>query len=142
MRAIIGFGNDLRGEDAFGIDVLHQLQEYSKKTPIDNTKLISAFQLTPEICLELLDSTKIVFIDASYSINLEYTLACSIEKTKNTNLSHHISPQVIMSMLKSIYNLDVEYEIYSMTTCKFENISNKNKYENCVREVFNFIKNS
>ena len=142
MRIVIGFGNELRGEDAFGVDVLNKLQKYSKENALKNTKLISTFQLTPELCLELLDASKIVFIDASYSTELKYTLSCSLQKTKNTNLSHHISPEIILSMLKNLYDLDIEYEIYSMTTCSFENISDKNKYGNCVEEVFNFIKNS
>ena len=42
MRVIIGYGNELRGEDAFGLDVIKELQKLSLK----DTKLISVFQLT------------------------------------------------------------------------------------------------
>lgn len=142
MKTIIGYGNNLRGEDAFGVDVINQLQKCSKDNILKNTKLISTFQLTPELCLELLDSSKIIFIDALYSNKRPYLLACSLEKSISTNLSHNISPEIIISMLENLYNHKIEYEIYSMTTCNFEKILDEKKYETCVNKVFEFIKNS
>ncbi|MGB6327974.1 MAG: hydrogenase maturation protease [Halarcobacter sp.] len=146
MRVIIGFGNTLRGEDAFGVDVINQLQKYFKEKASENTKLISVFQLTPELCLELLEAKEIIFIDALYSLDLKYTLACDIKQDiKGTNLSHHISPKIIISMLKDLYNCSFTYEIFSMTTCNFEEFekNDKNKeYKNCVKKVANFIKDN
>ncbi len=139
MRIIIGYGNTLRGEDAFGVDVINQLQKYTLK----DTKLICVFQLTPELCLELLEAEEIIFIDASYSTSLHYTLSCSLdEDIKGTNLSHHISPKIIISMLRDLYGSIFTYEIYSMTTCSFEIIDNKKKYEKCLDEVSSFIRES
>lgn len=141
MKTIIGYGNNLRGEDAFGVDVINQLQSSSDDSFLINTKLISTFQLTPELCLELLGSKKILFIDASYSSDLKYTLSCSLEnETKGTNLSHHISPEIIIAMLRDLYNCPVDYEIYSMTTCSFEKINDKEKYKDCIDRVSSFIR--
>ena len=141
MRVIIGYGNTLRGEDAFGVDVINQLLKHSKEKAFKNTKLISVFQLTPELCLELLEAKKIVFIDALYSLDLKNILVCDINQDiKGTNLSHHISPKIIIAMLKDLYNCSFSYEIYSMTTCSFEIITDNKNYENCVREVSSFIK--
>ena len=105
MRIIIGYGNTLRGEDAFGVDVLNQLQQYSVKKQLTSTKLITVFQLTPELCLELLDAQELVFIDACYSNTEHYRLACSMESFGSINLSHHISPKVILSLLSNVYDL-------------------------------------
>lgn len=121
MRVIIGYGNSLRGEDAFGVDVINQLQKSLNKKTMQNTKLLSIFQLTPELCLELLEAKEIIFIDALYSLDLKYSLACHItQDIKGTNLSHSISPKIITSMLRDLYNCSFSYEIFSMTTCNFQ----------------------
>ena len=142
MRIIIGYGNSLRAEDAFGVDVINQLQEYNKKKALSNTKLISTFQLTPELCLELLEASEIIFIDALYYKDLNYSLVCSLESSKNTNLSHHISPEIIIAMLRDLYKCKVEYEIYSMSTCNFDKFLEKEKYDFCVKEISNFLRNN
>jgi hydrogenase maturation protease len=130
LRVIIGYGNTLRGEDGFGVEVISLLQ----KQDLKDTKLISAYQLTPELCLDLLDASKIIFIDACYGKN-HYAQACDITESQDTNLSHHISPKIIISMLKNLYDVDIEYEIYSMITDEFDCIKDRNSYEKCVREV-------
>lgn len=135
-RVIIGFGNSLRGEDAFGIDVITGLE----KVDLSNTKLISTFQLTPELVLELTQFDEIVFVDACYSSRDHYSLACSIVKHNNTNLSHHISIQMIISMLNNLYNKYPTYRVYSMITSSFDEIIDKNRYENSINKVINSIK--
>lgn len=138
MLVIIGFGNDLRGEDAFGLDVIAQLQKHG----FENTKFISTFQLTPELALELQDAKKIVFIDAAYSLENNYKLACSLEEINQNNLSHHISIKTILEILKTLYNKNPKYEVYSMLTNSFENISNKEKYKESINKTTEFILNS
>ena len=146
MRVVVGYGNSLRGEDAFGVDVINQLQKSLDIKALKNTKLISTFQLTPELCLELLEAKKIIFVDALYSLELKYILACDIaQDIKGTNLSHSISPKIITSMLRDLYNCSFSYEIFSMTTCNFKHNINNNQselYKNCVKRVSDFILNS
>ncbi|OHE19195.1 MAG: hypothetical protein A2525_01060, partial [Sulfurimonas sp. RIFOXYD12_FULL_36_11] len=110
MRVIVGYGNVLRGEDAFGVDVIKKLQKFYLK----NTKLISAFQLTPEIVLELLEADEIIFIDACSNAKNHYTLACSLSEQSRFNFSHHISPKTIIAMLESLYDKHPNFFIYSM----------------------------
>ena len=132
MRIIIGYGNRLRGEDGFGCDVLEELKKYE----LTNTKLLYAFQLTPEICLELLDASEIIFIDACYleDTQFHYNLGCSLEN-QNRNLSHHISPQMIIELLKSIYHKNPNYCIYGMFTNQFNQILSTTKYTETVNKV-------
>jgi hydrogenase maturation protease len=132
LRVIIGYGNTLRGEDGFGCDVIDELEKYELK----NTKLISTFQLTPELCLELLDAKEIIFIDACYLENekYHYNLGCSIEH-QDTNLSHHISPKTIIELLNSVYNKHPQYFIYGMFTNNFDEIANTNKYKKAIKSI-------
>ncbi|MDD5373194.1 MAG: hypothetical protein PHO62_07180 [Sulfurimonas sp.] len=128
MRVIIGYGNELRGEDAFGVAVIKEMQKFSLK----DTKLISVFQLTPEIVLELLDADEIIFIDTCSDEKNHYSLSCSLSEQNGLNLSHHISPKTIIYMLKSLYNRHPNFFIYSMMSSSFDEITDLKKYRECV----------
>ncbi|WP_310441624.1 hypothetical protein [Sulfurimonas sp.] len=131
MRVIIGYGNSLRGEDAFGLDVIKELQRLSLK----DTKLISGHQLIPEIVLELLDANEIIFIDTCHNEKNNYSLACSLAQQNNLNLSHHISPKTIIEMLNTLYGNHPDFSIYSMMSGSFDEIMDLNKYRECVNVV-------
>lgn len=131
MRCIIGYGNTLRGEDAFGVDVIEELQKFSLKS----TKLITHLQLTPEIVLELLDADEIVFVDACYDAENHYKLACSLFGQKNLTLTHHISPKTIMQMLQNLYGKHPNFFIYSMMSNSFDTIKEPKRYKECVSAV-------
>lgn len=133
---IIGYGNTLRGEDGFGCDVIKQLENYDLK----DTKLISTFQLTPELCLDLLEVSEIIFIDACYLENekYHYHFGCSIEE-ESTNLSHHISPKMIIKLLESIYSKRIQYSIFGMFTNNFEQILHTDKYNESIKHICDFI---
>lgn len=137
MRVIIGYGNTLRGEDGFGVEVIEKLQNYN----LADTKLISAFQLTPELCLELIEANEIIFVDATYGKD-RYKLGSNLIKTTNTTLSHHITPQIIVSILKDVYLLKCNYIIYSMFTDCFDSIDNNIKYQECIDFTVEYIINS
>ncbi len=136
MRVIIGYGNNLRGEDAFGVDCIKELEKYKLK----DTILISTFQLTPEIVLELLDCDEIVFIDASYSIENQYKLACSIEQQNSSILSHHITPKTIIKLLNTIYDNYPTYKLYSMSTNSFDKILNTEQYTKSIKRTVSQIR--
>lgn len=133
---IVGFGNDLRGEDGFGIEVVKQLQKY----PLKNTKLISTFQLTPELALDLQEFDEIIFVDAAHSDTFDYVLACNLEQTTQNTLSHHISIQMIISILNSLYDSFPTYEVYSMLTNSYDFVKNKKKYNENIIKTVKFIK--
>jgi hydrogenase maturation protease len=135
MRVIIGCGNELRGEDAFGVDVLKKLQ----KLHLPDTKLISTHQLTPEIALDLLDANEIIFIDAAYSVDERYTLSCPILKQNNLNVSHHIEPKYIIEILKHLYHKDPAFYIYSMRSCSFDKIEDQKRYNLNVEKLVSYI---
>ncbi|MDP2894632.1 MAG: hypothetical protein Q8N78_09750 [Sulfurimonas sp.] len=135
MRAVVGYGNELRGEDAFGVDVIKELQKFHLK----NTKLISALQLTPEMVLELLEADEIIFVDACYDEENHYALACSLSRQSGFNLSHHITPKSVIGMLKSLYEKHPNFFIYSMMTNSFDNIKNENIYKMKIEQIVHHI---
>ena len=136
MLIIVGFGNKLRGEDAFGVDVISQLQKYK----LQNTKLISTFQLTPELSLELKDAKKIIFIDASYSPNNHYKLACALDNHNSNSLSHQIDIKTLIYMINTLFNKTLSYEVFSMLTNSFDVIKDKRSYKKSIKETIKFIK--
>lgn len=131
MRAIIGYGNKLRGEDAFGVDVLKELEKFE----LHETKLLTAFGLTPELVLELLEADEVIFIDACYSNNNHYALACNMLVQQTPQLSHHITPELLMEILRSLYNKTPKYTLYSMFSNNFEEIQNAELYKKSLNAV-------
>ena len=130
MRVIIGYGNKLRGEDAFGVDVIEKVRELQPK----KTKLLSILALTPEIVLELLDAEEIIFVDAAYDMQDHYALACSLAQG-TSHLSHHILPETIIAILNDVYKKYPAYKIYSMITDSFDEIEEKQRYLSCIKDV-------
>lgn len=135
MRVIIGCGNELRGEDAFGVDVLKKLQ----KLDLPRTKLIFTHQLTPEIALDLLDASEVIFIDASYSVDERYALSCPILRQNALNISHHIEPKYLIEILKNLYNKNPDFSIYSMTSCSFDRIEDEEKYYLNINKIVSYL---
>ena len=136
MKYIIGYGNEQRGEDAFGIDVIKELDKYK----LYNTSLLSVFQLTPEMVFDLLEAEEIIFIDACYSEINHYKLACSIIEQNNSSITHYISPKEIISMLNIVYAKYPLVSIYSMLTNRFDEVFNDVEYKIAVKETATFIK--
>ncbi len=135
MRVIIGCGNELRGEDAFGVDVIKKLQELQ----LPNTKLISTHQLTPEIALDLLCAHELIFIDAAYDIEEQYTLSCPVLRQSGLNISHHIEPKYLVEILKSLYNKTPDFCVFSMTSCSFDAIEDEKKYNLNVEKIVSYL---
>jgi len=134
-RLIIGYGNTLRGDDGFGVDVVTLLQNKSLK----NTTTISAFQLTPEMALDLLEYSHIVFVDTAFSPSHEYILACSLENTHNVNLSHHISAFHLIDILNTLYDHCPSFEIFSMLGNDFERMNNQTAYHQALHKTVEFL---
>jgi hydrogenase maturation protease len=59
---IIGYGNTLRGDDAFGVRAVEALEEAGMPADVD---LLTCQQLTPELVEELAFCDRVAFLDAS-----------------------------------------------------------------------------
>ncbi len=134
-RLIVGYGNTLRAQDAFGVDVVNLLQSISFK----NTDTLAAFQLTPEMALKLLPYSHIVFIDTAFDKDNTYALACSLENSVNVNLSHHLSAFHLMDIMNQLYGHFPSFEIFSMLGNNFEVIENKDAYHQALKQTVDFL---
>ncbi|QOG13111.1 hypothetical protein [Arcobacter sp. FWKO B] len=136
MRIIICYGNSLRGDDGFGLDVGKIL----KSKNLQNTKIIILHQLVPELTLDLLYAKELVFVDASYSNENSYKLACDIANLQNNNqLSHHISYRQILAILNDVYNIYPKYEVFSMLCNNFDEVVDMDLYMECVMKCAEYL---
>jgi hydrogenase maturation protease len=119
---IVGIGNDLRGEDGFGIAVARRLSKSGLKT-------LTTVQLVPEMCLTLQSAQKIVFVDAS--IGLNYLLATPLPSFES-GFTHQINPFVFMALLRKLYGFKGAFYLYSMQTKNFDKIADTNKYQDAI----------
>jgi hydrogenase maturation protease len=132
---IIGYGNSLRGEDAFGVDVVDRLESINNKS-FQTLKLL---QLTPEISLKLLEFDKVIFVDAVYSESNRYKFGCSLIKQENLTYTHHITPQMLIEFTKTLYNHSIDYSIYSIFTSNFDYIEDRIIYTQKVEELTKYL---
>lgn len=136
MRKIIGIGNKLRGEDAFGYDLIKTLQ---CSYPHLRQELMYVPQLTPELCLELLDAKEIIFVDAFYDSKNPYKLTCPVKSDFVPSLSHHISVNMLMEMLNSLYKVKPTLLHFCMAVSNLDVIEEQKEYENRVQQVAKYI---
>ncbi len=117
MTLIIGYGNTLMGDDGFGIHIVEKLQT---KVNNPNINFILTYQLTPELSFEIKDFKKVIFIDASYGTP-NFSIACPIMSDVNSTLiSHHLNPKLLIDTTNELFNIDIEFEIYSVLVEKFK----------------------
>lgn len=135
MRLIIGYGNPLRGEDGFGVDVIKELEECCPEA----TRLLQVHTLTPELVLEMQEVDEVVFVDAAYSDDDLYAIASPLLRF-DSMLSHHIQPDTLMEMLEKLYEKKPEYWVYSMLTNSFETINDKTKYEEAIKTLISHLR--
>jgi len=92
--------------------------------------------------LDLLDASEIIFIDACYSLENHYALACDIKEINSSNLTHHISPLNILAILNGVYKKFPNYQVFSLLTNNFDTIINKKEYINSIKQTTKWIKNA
>ena len=117
MTLIIGYGNTLMGDDGFGIYLTRKLQ---KKVDNSNVNFILTYQLTPELSYEIKDFKKVIFIDASYGTS-NFSIACPLMSDINSTLiSHHLNPKSLIEITNQLFNVSIEFEIYSVLVEEFK----------------------
>lgn len=97
---IIGYGNQLRGDDGIGQEVARLVQEWEKP----NVRSRSVHQLTPEIAEELTHFDYAIFVDASITGEvLEVSSLTPDDSEIVVNLGHSINPRSLLSLAKTLY---------------------------------------
>lgn len=100
--AVIGYGNDLRGDDGIGIVAVRKIRECLKDTNVDTHEY---HQLSIEIIPLLCRYDKIIFIDCSTDIAHGEVSCYQIKPDNNISLTmtHHLMPEQILQLIDTLY---------------------------------------
>ncbi len=111
---VIGYGNDLRGDDAVGPQVVDKIVEMD----LANVKTIIGFQLLPEMAAEAASADVVVFVDAAVD-----RLQVSVERIVHgvpSAITHIGSPHELISLTRAIYGSNPDAWIVKIPAEQFE----------------------
>ena len=127
---ILGYGNKDRQDDGVAWHVLSALCFALKKNPNDEiaeefTKgsdlaLVFQLQLMPEQCEFIATYDKVCFIDAHTGAIVEEVRCQPVKQHfQNSPLTHHLSPESLLSITNTIYNKSPESILISIRGYEF-----------------------
>jgi hydrogenase maturation protease len=116
---IIGYGNSLRGDDAFGWHVANRLVTV---VPDDSVQVLAVHQLTPELAEPISEAALVVFIDASHegepgSWNCE-EIADNV--TSANSLAHHLTPASLLAYARTIFGVSPQALIIALAADSYD----------------------
>jgi hydrogenase maturation protease len=99
---IIGYGNELRGDDAAGVLAARELKRYFQDD--DEVEVIAAQQLAPEMAEVVSRSSFVIFLDAANDGRCG-SIACEpIEpEGDNRRFTHYFTAATLLVMAEQIY---------------------------------------
>jgi hydrogenase maturation protease len=116
MVLIIGYGNELMGNDGFGVYTLTLLRSLLKG---DEIEFIESHQLTPEMALLISKASEVIFIDASFGED-EFVIATPLPKNiSNLTTLHNLTPTSLLYICENLYGIAPKYSIFSVMFNKF-----------------------
>ncbi len=121
---VIGYGNELRGDDAIGPRIINAIEDW--QVPTVQTKILH--QLTPELAEELARSEWVIFVDAcqfngphNVQVRPLEAIGCETSGSSVPALGHTCDPQSLLALAQSTYghrphawSIEVPAEDFSM----------------------------
>lgn len=118
---VIGFGNELRGDDGLGPIAAQHLQS---KFDDDDVDFLIEHQLYPEMAEIISHFQHVIFVDADIGENpgqiSHATLSSQLPSEESSALSHDVNPAQLMLMSQQLYAGQATAEIYSVSAASFE----------------------
>ncbi|GCL41133.1 MULTISPECIES: hydrogenase maturation protease [Nostocales] len=97
---IIGYGNELRSDDAIGQKVANIINSWH----LSDVESLAVHQLTPELAANLANVNLAIFVDAMMSSESENVEVESILPTESNMMLGHIGdPRSLLSLTKYLY---------------------------------------
>ncbi len=99
---VIGYGNTLRGDDAFGPLVAARLQ---RSADPQHAHILTCHQLTPELAGDIAACDHVIFIDASIA-SPAGTLVCrdlTADEADGGSLVHALGPEQLLALTRLVY---------------------------------------
>ena len=121
---VIGYGNELRGDDAVGPVVARQLRNC--RLP-DGVKVMDCHCLMPELADDISTARWVIFVDSSVEADLQAATAGSITHRKLSGatldpspLGHTLDPRSLMELAQRLYPCSPKAELFTVTGDRFE----------------------
>jgi hydrogenase maturation protease len=96
---VIGYGNELRGDDAVGPVTARCVAAWSRPE-VDG---IAVQQLTPELALALSEAEVVVFVDAGADGDEREACVRPLEARPRTSFGHTSDPRWLLALTEALY---------------------------------------
>lgn len=99
---VIGYGNTLRGDDAFGPLVAERLRRVADPRHVD---VLACHQLTPELAADIAACDHVIFVDATVAAPAGQ-LDCrelTGEEAATNALLHSVGPEQLLALASLVY---------------------------------------
>lgn len=96
---VIGFGNELRGDDGVGPRVARIVAEWNWPELAG----IAVHQLTPELAAEVAKADRVVFVDASVDVDGPVRWRSISAETAPASLGHVVTPRWLLGMAEQMF---------------------------------------
>lgn len=117
---IIGYGNPLRGDDAFGWHAAHRLIALAQGKSV---RVLPAHQLTPELAEPISDAELVIFIDASHQGEPGAwqckDIARNVLLASDCSSAHYLTPVALLVFARTVYGACPRALLFSFTTESF-----------------------
>ena len=113
---VVGYGNDLRGDDRAGRIVATLLEEAG----LPGVAVLSQSQLTPEVALEVAKADLVVFVDASVETAQLDVSAVEPGAPGPTTMSHHADPATLMRLAGEVGRMPSAAYVVSIPATNLE----------------------
>lgn len=116
-RCLIGWGNELRGDDAAGRLVARRVTE------TDGVAVFDVHQLTPELAVHLADADDVLFVDAfpaTESDTIQITRIHSETDSSTAHSPHHLTPGRLLHLAASLYGRAPRAQLLAIPALTFE----------------------
>jgi hydrogenase maturation protease len=115
---VIGYGNPLRGDDAFGSLAAENLAARG----IPGLEVLVCRQLNPELALDISQARHVIFLDAALS---DQSGDIAVKRLKPAQLapapsSHHFEPETLLALSELVYGKVPEATLITASAHSFE----------------------
>jgi hydrogenase maturation protease len=97
---VIGYGNELRGDDAVGAKVAAEVAGWK----LAGLRTLACHQLTPELADPIAAAERVIFVDAVGADSKEVTM-CEIEAAGPAPdiMTHVVDPKTLLRLAKQVF---------------------------------------
>lgn len=113
---VVGYGNDLRGDDRAGRIVASLIEEAN----LPGVEVLTQSQLTPELALEVAKADIVIFVDASVNTTELDVALVEVGVAGSQAMSHHADPGTLLRLARDLGHTPATAYIVSIPATDLE----------------------